>query len=416
MHSAHFQRINNVLLLCIALIMPLVKALIPFLILLWGLNWLFVQPPADKWLHLKKNLKPLLIFTALFFVYLLSMSYTDNTKAGWFDIEVKLMLLLAPMILFTGAFPGIENSKKILLAFIAGCFLSMSVALGHAVYEYFFTYDISVFLYTGFSFLMHPTYFALYLNFSVILLFYLLFTFTHIRILYRIIIASLIVYFGVGIVLAASKAVIFTLITTLFSALVFYLSKKKYFRKALVVLFVILIAAFAVVYKSPTLYGRMVESANTLMRYLNQEKLRDLDGTSQRILAWQCTLRLIGQNAITGVGAGDVKDELVKEYYKNEYYYLTEKKLNPHNQFLQTFLATGIAGIVSLLLLFAIPLYKGIRLRHFVYVNFLIIVFINFLTESMLEKQAGVVFFAFFNSLLFVHIQSGKSELTKTDS
>jgi hypothetical protein len=39
---------------------------------------------------------------------------------------------------------------------------------------------------------------------------------------------------------------------------------------------------------------------------------------------------------------------------------------------------------------------------------FILIVFFNCLTESILETQAGVVFFGFFNSLLFYNMKRNR--------
>jgi hypothetical protein len=53
--------------------------------------------------------------------------------------------------------------------------------------------------------------------------------------------------------------------------------------------------------------------------------------------------------------------------------------------------------------MFIFPLISAIKKRAVMSMLFLIIVGFNLLFESMLERQAGVVFYAFFNSLLYLH-------------
>jgi len=62
--------------------------------------------------------------------------------------------------------------------------------------------------------------------------------------------------------------------------------------------------------------------------------------------------------------------------------------------------AVGIPGILILLANLFIPMYIAIKRKQFVYLLFLLILCLNFLTESMLDQQAGTMFYGLFNSLL----------------
>jgi hypothetical protein len=50
--------------------------------------------------------------------------------------------------------------------------------------------------------------------------------------------------------------------------------------------------------------------------------------------------------------------------------------------------------------LFFVPLYIAIKKGHYLFATFLFIIGSSFLTESMLERQAGVSFVAFFLMIL----------------
>jgi len=54
------------------------------------------------------------------------------------------------------------------------------------------------------------------------------------------------------------------------------------------------------------------------------------------------------------------------------------------------------------------PLYYAIKNKHIIYMVFLGLIIINFLTEAMLETLAGVVFFAFFNTMLYTTFVQNK--------
>lgn len=73
-----------------------------------------------------------------------------------------------------------------------------------------------------------------------------------------------------------------------------------------------------------------------------------------------------------------------------------ENKLNVHNQFLETMLGQGLPGITLLFLLFFVGLIHSIKNKNWLFFTFILLVGFNYLFESMLNTQAGVVFFGFF--------------------
>jgi O-antigen ligase len=77
-----------------------------------------------------------------------------------------------------------------------------------------------------------------------------------------------------------------------------------------------------------------------------------------------------------------------------------EHQLNAHNEYYQVFISLGIIGFILLLVTLYFPFIFAFRTGNTIYLLFLLIVVLNFLTESMFETQAGVMFYAFFNSLL----------------
>jgi len=89
-------------------------------------------------------------------------------------------------------------------------------------------------------------------------------------------------------------------------------------------------------------------------------------------------------------------------YNKNGMEEAARLQLNCHNQFIETQLSIGFLGLLMLLALVGMGVYLGIRKRNIIYLFFSLLCLANFMVESMLETQAGVVFFSFFNCFFFV--------------
>jgi O-antigen ligase len=123
-------------------------------------------------------------------------------------------------------------------------------------------------------------------------------------------------------------------------------------------------------------------------------------GLAERLVLWECAWEIVKRNPVCGVGTGDVKTELIKVYAEKKFGKGVEAAYNPHNQYLQTAAALGLPGLAGLLALALAPLVRSVRRRHFLFLNFLLIVGLNSLTESVLEVQAGVLFVALFYLLL----------------
>ena len=84
--------------------------------------------------------------------------------------------------------------------------------------------------------------------------------------------------------------------------------------------------------------------------------------------------------------------------------YAIDREINAHNMFFEALISVGIFGVLLLLAFFVIPLVLWIKNRSFdmLYFSFLMMIGFNMLFESIFEVQMGIIFFCFFNSLLFV--------------
>jgi O-antigen ligase len=129
-------------------------------------------------------------------------------------------------------------------------------------------------------------------------------------------------------------------------------------------------------------------------------------GTSSALLAdrlviWSVSLETARQQPLLGYGVGKSQEALDNMYYKKNYRLGAEASLNPHNQFLSVFLDVGVAGVLLLTAILFVPLVLSARRGDWIGVGFILIATFFFFVESVLVRQKGIVFFAFFYSLMF---------------
>ncbi|MCX6231078.1 MAG: O-antigen ligase family protein [Bacteroidetes bacterium] len=216
----------------------------------------------------------------------------------------------------------------------------------------------------------------------------------------RLLFIFLLIWFTFYVIILSSKAGIVCLLIIAFFLLLNLIIKRKLYILSLIIFFVLISFVIVGIKKFPMLTDRVnttIQAINSSEKDINKE-----DGTVQRIEIWKTSITLIKENFLIGVGTGDVKDALLKSYDEKGMTFAKNKNLNAHSQYFQTFITLGIIGFLILLSLFIFPLIHAFKNRNFIYLFFLLIVAINIAVESMFENQAGVVFYTFFNSFLFL--------------
>ncbi|MBI3240455.1 MAG: hypothetical protein HYZ43_16680, partial [Flavobacteriia bacterium] len=105
-------------------------------------------------------------------------------------------------------------------------------------------------------------------------------------------------------------------------------------------------------------------------------------------------------SAALGVGSGDV-DESFKTYYAtHSTLLLPELQLRAHNQYMTSWISSGIFGFVGFLVWWILFLRAGWKKRSFIVVAFAGIALSSFLIEDTLETLMGVAFISLFYGLL----------------
>lgn len=388
--KAHFY-----LAILIAFCLPIAR-LTPVFIALMLLNWLIEGDFKNKFQSIFKN-KFALLFISFYLLHLIGLAYTQNVPSGLFDLEVKLSLLVFPVI-FVSRPLSEKNKRGVFFALIAGAALTSLMMLVRATYLYF-AFGENNFFYEVFSFLIHPSYLSMYLNVAIIWLFINLLqnNFSNVRFA-NIFSPVLIVFFSFIIVLLSSKLGLLTMILIHLGFLLYYVISRKKYLLGLTGFSAIILLMFSVMSFVPEISGRFNRAVDAVTSSGSNQA--EAESTAVRLLIWKAANHVISENFIFGTGTGDAKDELMKEYQNRGMTGAIEFKLNAHNEFYQAFVSLGLIGFLILIADLLFPLWYSINSSNMVYTLFLIVIILNFFTESMFERQAGVMFYAFFNSLL----------------
>lgn len=377
-----------------------------FLILLF-LNWVIETDYKAKYHELRID-KFFLLSSCFFIWYLIEILFSSNFNDAWFSVEKKTAIIIVPMILL---------SKKILFNNIRSLFftyLSYSVSIAVLIcltassYTYLIDHNLNEFIYHNFAGHIGQSaiYFSLlcmisagYLQLELANKVEMNNTIDYIRLL----ICSL------GILLLASKMhIIFYLIFSLSILITKIIHKKLYLYSTLLLIAVLVLT---ILFTKNPIIKRFNDINIDRISLLSKEKYSPdvyLDGLTQRLLWIKFGTEILEENNawLVGVSPGNSKELLNQKITNsnlytgvkntNDYGYLN---LNYHNQFMETLVGTGLIGILLLILIILYLIYISHISKDWLILYGVLLFGICFLSESILERQIGVVSFSIYFAL-----------------
>jgi O-antigen ligase len=398
---------HHYLSMAIAFCLPFGR-LTPLFIVLLLVNWFFEGDLKNKFNYIFRN-KWFWLFASLYFIHVAGLIFTDYMDQGLFDLEVKLSLLVFPIIFSTR--PLIfEKINQVFRAFVAGGVLSALFLLGRATY-YFFSSGENKFFYEAFSVLVHTSYVSMYFNFLMAWIIMGLLKRGSIRAPYSVSMSWLLLFFFTIVnVFLFSKMGMISMVLMFFCFGTYYVRLSRRYITGTVVFGLFLFGLFMASTKIPVIKSRVDYTVAAFTK--DTIDITSNESSEVRMLVWSAANDIIGKHFFTGVGTGDTKPMLLRAYASRGMKGAFEHRLNAHNEFYQVFLTVGVIGFIILLACLLVPLVIAVKKRSLIYLIFLILIILNFIPESMLETQAGVMFYAFVNSMLFFSIKEGN----KTES
>lgn len=371
-------------------------------------------------LHVKKkiswsfNLASIALIT-LYLAYLVGIAFAEDTANGLKYAEYKMSLLIIPLLLSFK--PNFELSLKgPVTGLIAGTIVASIIGIIHSCQCYlehpWFLYCFSS---SHISPVHHPSYFAAFLFIASLGAWkgykekWNGFNLTYVVIY---ILFALVMYF----MCLTLAGMIF--LALFISGIVIYTIYKKYGKLLTlgvvvitpILLYFLMINVPVVSNEFNTTKNSFIEYAENPTRFLeNRAKEEQIPGNQVRLIMWTVTFELILEHPF-GVGTGDVDHHLFKRLEEYGFDELVQKDLNPHNQYLQTTLEIGIVGLLILLFFIGYTLYLSIKYRSLLLFILIAGFAFNSLFESFLQRQSGIVFYAFWVPLVVVYLRQGRGD------
>jgi len=348
-------------------------------------------------------------FFAYYILLIVGIFYTPDLSSGISTLGQKLAFVFLPLIAVTCR-PLKDTTVRFLkFSFVYSCFVVVVISLGVSTVNFLsgsgaanfdlnttenylalHSSDSSLWMYFSYIELLrwadlHPAYFSMYLVFCLTILFT---QESHSR-------AGRVWLFVVGIVIAgfvallASRAAIIALIFSM----IFLIARKKGVPAFQVI--TAGLACLVLLWFNPVAHFRVVEEPLTTT-YKVDSSVAVWNSMSYRLLEWKGSLSIISSHLLFGVGTSGWKSAMSK-FYSNFSSSTVGLTYNSHNQFLQTWMENGFFALVALVFCIFGPLFQ--QKVDPTYIAFILIFSLMCMTESILDRQKGIIFFTLFQSL-----------------
>ena len=365
---------------------------------------------------------PLFLLTLLFLGRILIAIYHSDLSVLVTKqlLDTQLPLLLLPFILIFQVNKLIEPGK-VLLMYIAGCFVSSIVAV---ICFYLFRFGIlnpwahllfvplrdvnstiadDIILFQGYisPFFKHRAAMGANLVMAIACLIYLAKRDGGFK-RWRLVAVCFVAIFFVCVIYATgSRSGLISLFSILIISLIYLLFNKR--KKRLVIGFFLIAALLSGCMSLKTTRSLLTSEVTSL----DYDKIRTAD---PRFRIWESAIEIIKENPIVGVGYSEVKPLLIEKNKSRGLKEFAKELLNSHNQFLQFSLESGIWATV-LYVIFLLPIYFGNENRY-LSISFSTLFFLYSMFEDSLLLINGVSALVFFITMLYLLSNTGK-ELTE---
>jgi len=370
-----------------------------FLLLVWAFTNDF-----SKFGHYFKTRSLGWVFIGYFVWMLFGLLYSENHEAAKLDIIQKLTFIIFPAILLYNDRIKSRHLRGIIRMFYWTLFVLSIYMLAKAWFN-FYTHtpfvlesDLDYFTYEKLAVNVgiQPIYLSMYMVFALFCVLWDFFLQPKIGLTKsgKFMAMVWIFHFYMMVVLLSSRMELMILIF-LGALLILWLEYKKETRKWFLAVFkvlalgsvtIVLLGVFPV---NKARYEEMIDFKKDYTQ--NKWGGRDI-----RIQKWLNSLELISEQPLLGTGTGDMQDELLKVYKRNDFEIAYNNNYNPHNQYLQTWATFGLIGLFFLFGILAVSFKYSISSGNLLYVILVLMLALSMITESMLERHKGVVFFSFF--------------------
>lgn len=340
---------------------------------------------------------PALWFIFYYLLLVVGLLWTENHSFAFSKLENKLAFLLMPtLLIFTvRKWGNLEWKQLLVYSLLFALVMYETLALWRYIGQSENSWQFE-FLSSRFSIFMHRSYFACYLVIGIVLLF------DNIRKVFTMTNLALICFFSIGVLQTGSKAGIVCLFVV-FIVQFFAFTKLKNTRFNWIMNFSVLLFSIVLLTNNPI--KTRFETMWSALGNIQTKKNNSIESNTARIIMWNTSLDVWKENFLFGTGTGDYDDELTAKNIEYKNFGVAKERLNSHNQFLNSAVQLGLVGFLVLLMIFISSYFFSEKKLWQLLI--LVVFLINFLVESFLETQAGIILFC---TLLLLFYTRNKDE------
>lgn len=402
---------------------------------LWVISCIFHISVHKKSIKFsKQNLLQLTIITLPFFILIISLFYTENQKRG-VDLAIRILpLILCPILFFlcksilTKKLLAICKAVFVLSTFAIVAYLFVSSYSQHEYLNRPFS-DIE-YKYNGVTpetitkekeaeikyrrfkvFIeetsgTHSTYLGIYILLSMFFVGETLFDRKQKK---WVKITGILLGLSIFVWLAyiSVRAPMLAFLASLLLVLLIQIRNPKVILGALAI---IILTPFLLYHSIPTLKLRADEVINNKLSI--PESGTDpllFNSTNVRLGSFYCSVEIFKSSPVIGVGIGDVQDALNDCYtHKIGAVVYTWDTYNNHNQYLFFATAAGILGLFSFVTMMSYLIVISIKRKDSLGIFFFASSSILFLTENVLVRSDGIMYFAVIGYFVLFYKQEKK--------
>ena len=345
------------------------------------------QRIKEKLFALKKN-KTVILFVSFFLVQAIGITYSQDINFAIKRTLVMLPLLFLPAILFVEELDKKKFDKLL-------CLLKYAIPLTFLFYViiHCFIDKRAINTFVHFTVTEKIKISQFYLAFIVMVP--IVETLRQIQKQQKLVINGLILIIALGILLLLGNKTIVVFLVILSLGILYNLiktDKKKALIATIAIVLIVLLGSQLTIIKNKM--GVFFKTTDfNLETIITKNKYTHTKNTAEhRFLIDYLSIKEIKDALPFGVGTGDFQEALNKEYEKINFKAAIKEGYNNHNQYLSEFLKTGILGgllfITLIVFLWNTP-------KSTIGYYFLLFFTLGCLVESYLDRQHGVVIFAF---------------------
>jgi hypothetical protein len=335
-------------------------------------------------------------------VYAAGILWSKDMEYGLRDVWIKIPMLLFP-VFFSFFIINDETVRWVKNGFVLGCLVACLFCLFNALHNVFRTGDLSNMLYTKYSILMFPAYFAMSLNLAILIIMHAIFNNENLR--HKGILSIIVLFFAFNIILLSEKMALIAAIITIPAYIIAEVTKRRQLKGMILkiggfsLLFIVILLFY---FKSVNRFSEIPGAIQSFQTENNTPKPDSYYNSSMyRLTLWKYGMDMFKEHWLFGVGTGDIRREEMKRIEADHFHYGMINFETPPGQYIHVAVILGVFGLLFLLASYFLPLYFAFKYKSYLYCGFLLIYIINSTTGTVLSASS-VLLYGFFNSFLYV--------------